>query len=95
MAAISPVGELDRAPSQLRWGPVAGAARYHVRLLEVDGTEIWSADSSEATADLPATLSPKLIPGRAFQWDVAALDAAGRKIAAANLQTFHIPATRR
>lgn len=95
MAAISPVGDLDQAPSQLRWETVPGAASYHVRLLEVDGTEIWSTDSASASVDFPKDIAAKLTPGRAFQWDAVARDAAGRQMATTNSQLFHIVLTRR
>jgi hypothetical protein len=95
IAAISPVGDLDQSPSQLRWEAVPGAASYHVRLLEVDGTEVWSADSTSTSVEFPNNIGAKLTPGRAFQWDAAARDGAGRQLATTNLQTFHIVATHR
>jgi hypothetical protein len=94
-AAISPLGDLDRAPSRLRWEAVAGAANYHVRLLEVDGTEVWSADSVDTTVDFPSSVAARIMPGRAFQWDATAHDAAGKPLASTDLQSFHILATRR
>ena len=94
-AVTSPIGDLENAPTQLRWEAVAGAATYHVRLLEVDGTEIWSADAAAPGLEIPAALAPTLAPGRAFQWDVAARDSAGRNLASTNLQSFHILVTPR
>jgi hypothetical protein len=94
-AAISPLGDLDRAPNALRWEAVPGAASYHVRLVEVDGTEIWSADVSATTVDFPNNIAAKLLPGRAFQWSATAHDANRNEIAATDLQTFHILVTTR
>jgi hypothetical protein len=93
-AATSPVGDLDQPPSQLRWEAVPGAASYHVRLLEVDGTEIWSADSTSTSVGFPNNIAAKLTRGRAFQWDATSRDNAGRQLATTNLQTFHILGTR-
>jgi hypothetical protein len=94
-AAVSPVGDLDQAPSQLRWETVPSAASYHVRLLEVDGTEIWSADSTSTSVDFSNNIAAKMTPGRAFQWEATARDSSGRQMATTNLQTFHILATHR
>jgi hypothetical protein len=95
ITAQSPLGDVDRAPTQLRWDAVPGAVSYHVRLLEVDGTEVWSVDSTSASIEFPNDIARKLIPGRAFQWDAVARDAAGRTLAGTNLQSFHIVATPR
>jgi len=91
--AIAPLGDLDRAPTQLRWEAVPGAASYRVRVLEVDGTEVWSSNVPAATADIPADLAAKMIPGRAFQWEVEARNASGKRIASTGLQNFHIVTT--
>jgi hypothetical protein len=95
IAAVAPIGDLEHAPSQLRWELVTGAASYHVRLLEVDGTEIWSADSNATTVEIPGAIEAKMTAARAFQWEAAARDATGRQIATTNLQSFHIVATSR
>ena len=94
-AALAPLGDLDRAPGSLRWEAVNGAASYHVRLLEVDGTEVWSADVNATSVELPNNTAAKMLPGRAFQWDCSARDSSGRTIASTNLQSFHILATQR
>jgi hypothetical protein len=93
-AATSPAGDLDQPPSQLRWEAVPGAASYHVRLLEVDGAEIWSADSTSTSVAFPGNIASQLTRGRAFQWDATSRNGAGRQLATTNLQTFHIVGTR-
>jgi hypothetical protein len=95
IAALAPAGDLDRAPASLQWEAATGAASYHVRLLEVDGTEIWSTDTTATTVALPGALAAKMIGGRAFQWDAVARDNGGRKIASTVLQSFHILVTAR
>ncbi len=94
-AATSPVGDLSAAPSELHWEAVPGATSYHVRLFEIDGTELWSADFSAVPAQIPGPIAAKFVPGRTFQWDVAARDAAGRTLSSTNLQSFHILVTSR
>ena len=54
LTAISPVGNVDAAPVELEWRPVEQATRYQVRLLEVDRSEIWSAETQSTPAPIPA-----------------------------------------
>jgi hypothetical protein len=92
-AALSPAGDLTHAPDELRWEPVAAAASYRVQLMEVDRTVIWSADSTATAIPIPAGIRSQLKPGRAFEWQVTAHNAAGEAIASTNLQDFHIAVT--
>jgi len=92
---ISPLGQVDRPPSEFRWEAVPGAATYQVRLMEVDGTVIWSGDSSGTNIGLGPQIRGRLTPGRAFQWSVLARNAAGEQIASSDLQRFDILLTRR
>ncbi len=89
--AIAPVGDVTAAPAEFRWDAIAGASRYHARILEVDGTVAWEGDVAGNSMTPPI----KLAAGRAFQWDVTALDAAGRKLGETGLQSFHILVTQR
>jgi hypothetical protein len=90
---IAPLGDIDHAPRELKWEAVPGAASYHVRVLEVDGTELWSSDVNATSVELPNNTAAKMSAGRAFQWDVSARDNTGRQIASTSLQSFHIIAT--
>ena len=95
LVLVSPAGEIDSAPRDLRWKPVAGAQRYQVRLTEVDENQIWSSETPLTQVEIPATVQHELAPGRSFLWQVAALDEQGKKISVSNLQKFHIPITTR
>jgi hypothetical protein len=88
VAVVAPAGDVS-APTQFAWRAVEGASAYHVRLLEVDGTEIWSADTPATQIAVPAQVRAQLQPGRSFRWQVTASGAAGR-IAESSLQPFHI-----
>jgi hypothetical protein len=88
IAVVAPTGDVS-APQQFVWRGAEGASTYHVRLLEVDGTEIWSADTPAAQIAIPAQVRAQLQPGRSFRWQVSASAAAGR-IAESSLQSFHI-----
>jgi len=86
---VSPVGDVAAAPAELAWRRVDGATQYHVRLLELDGAEIWSADTAEAGIAIPPQVRAQLQPGRSFRWQVAARNQQGR-IAESSLHSFHI-----
>jgi hypothetical protein len=89
-AAISPAGDLSQRPSRLQWESVPGSATYRVELREVDGTVIWSGETTQPEINIPAAILVQLKPGRAFRWQASAFNAAGAKMAATNLQSFHI-----
>jgi hypothetical protein len=89
VAVIRPAGDLTAAPSEFAWQAVAGARRYRVRLLEVDRTEVWSAETEATQLAVPPGIASQLQPGRSFLWQVVAEGPAG-PIAESNLQTFHI-----
>src|SRR5262245_25129100 len=67
-----PVGDQAEAPRRLEWLAVDGAARYRVRLMEVDRREVWSTTTSAVGVDLPLSVQGSLTPGRTLTWDVTA-----------------------
>jgi len=89
VAVIRPVGELSGAPTDFAWQAVSGARSYHVRLLEIDRTEVWSADTEATQIVIPPGIASQLQPGRTLLWQVTAQGTAG-VVAESNLQTFHI-----
>jgi anti-sigma factor RsiW len=88
--ALGPTGDLSAIPERLTWETVAGARRYHARVMEVDRHEIWSADATAAAVDLPADLRARITPARTLEWQVTALDGAGQPIAASDVQRFRL-----
>lgn len=95
LSAVAPVGEISEAPADFQWRATPGAAKYRVRLMEVDRTVIWSAEIAGASVSIPPAVHEQMTPGRAFEWDVTAWNGAGEKIAESNLQNFHILVTTR
>lgn len=73
-------GDLEAAPSSVTWNAVEGAVNYDLRLLEVDGTELWRAATSSPTVSVPADARAAFLPGRTLVWRVDARDAGGRTI---------------
>lgn len=87
---VAPKGDLAAAPAQLVWEPVAGAASYHVSILEVDGKELWSGDSAAASVELPSAVRAKLVPGKGVMWKVTAKNATGGVVAESGSEAFRV-----
>ena len=90
LVVAMPAGEIAQAPSEFTWEAAPGAARYEVRLMEVDHNEIWKTESTQTRAEPTSRVRGILAPGRSFLWQVDAFNGAGRKIGSSNLQKFHI-----
>lgn len=69
---ISPLGDLENAPEELRWAAVAEANRYEVRILEVDQTPVWTTETSAQHVSLPADVVARFLPGKTLLWTVTA-----------------------
>jgi hypothetical protein len=93
--AISPIGKVAHAPAGFSWAPVEGAASYQFRLMEVDRTEIWSAETNATTAVAPGRVQEKMTPGRGFLWIVVARNSAGETIAETDFQKLYISVVNR
>jgi hypothetical protein len=90
MTLLGPSGDLGDPPRELRWEPVAGAATYAVRVMEVDRDELWSGQSREPSAVLPNAVRARIVPGKPLLWQVVARDAAGQVIATSELERFRV-----
>jgi hypothetical protein len=90
ITTLSPAGDLDAPPNELRWEPRADAASYSVQVMEVDHAELWSAETRDASIALPPALRARIIPGKPLLWEVVAKDAAGRAVAWSGKQRFRI-----
>lgn len=73
-------GDLDAAPGSVAWNAVDGAVDYELRLLEIDGTELWRVATSSPTVSVPADARAAFLPGRTLVWRVEARNAGGRTI---------------
>jgi hypothetical protein len=88
IAVLAPIGDVPEAPVEVRWEAAPTAARYRVRLLEVDHTELWKADVSEPRAALPLEVRARIVPAKTLLWEISAFDAAGRKVAQSEVVSF-------
>ena len=52
---VTPSGDLTQPPQRIEWRAVAGAARYQVQILAVDGVELWHSPLTDQlfSAELP------------------------------------------
>jgi len=85
-----PAGDLDRAPAELRWEPVAAAASYSVEVMEVDRARVWHANVAQSQVALPEPVRARLAPGKPLLWQVVAKDADGKTIATSTIQRFRV-----
>jgi hypothetical protein len=90
LTVSSPVGDLSHAPADVQWQPVAGAAKYQVRLLEVDRSPLWQAETTATRIGLPAHIRARLVPGKTVLCEVIAIESAGAKIADSEIVRFRV-----
>ena len=90
IAARSPIGDQTTSPARLQWEPVTGAARYRVRLSEVDRQEVWSGETTGSAIDLPPGVRALIVPGKTLVWRVTAYGAANAPIAESNDERFRL-----
>lgn len=90
IAIRGPIGDQTAAPARLQWQPVGGAARYRVRLSEIDRHEIWSSDTTESAIDLPPDVRARIVPGKTLVWQVTAYSGSNAPIAESNAERFRL-----
>ena len=90
LTLLSPAGDFDEAPAELRWQALPAAASYSVRVMEVDRVEVWSTETHEPRAALPQQVRARVVPGKPLLWQVTAKDASGTRIAESALQRFRM-----
>jgi hypothetical protein len=90
LVAVGPTGDLKEVPAELRWQAIAAAARYRVKVMEVDRAELWQTESSQTSAILPAAVRAKIVPGKTLLWQVTAIDSASKPVAASQILRFRV-----
>lgn len=86
----SPMGDVSVLPTELRWQAVSGATHYEVKVLEVDGAEIWRATTDTTTIAVPEQVRAEAKPARTLMWSVRALDGSGNNVGQPGTATFRI-----
>jgi hypothetical protein len=85
-----PSGNLSQPPQAFRWEAYPGAKSYRVEVLEVDGTVLWSRQTSETSVPVTPELKSEMHPGKALQWRVTALNASGKEVASSGQEKFQV-----
>ena len=88
---VSPVGDVPQIPRTLQWQPFPGAGSYKVMVMEVDNSPLWSAETKEATIEIPPGVRVKMLPGKPILWQVSAMDERGRILGSSQIQRFATP----
>jgi hypothetical protein len=74
---VSPAGDVGEVPHEVRWTDVSGASDYEVKLMEVDGTELWKAHGAQTAAEIPEAVREKMLPRKTLLLRVTAKAADG------------------
>lgn len=90
LTAVTPSGDVRERPNEIRWESMPGAAKYDVRLLEVDRTEIWKAETSGDRVELPSTVRSRIVPAKTLFYEVTAFDSSGSKVGETGLVRFRL-----
>jgi hypothetical protein len=85
---VSPIGDEEQVPRELRWQTFAGAATYRIEVMEVDHSALWTSETKASSAELPVSLRAKMLPGKPILWQVTALDAQARVVGTSQIQRF-------
>jgi len=90
LVAVGPTGDLKEVPAELRWQAIAAAARYRVKVMEVDRAELWQTESIRTSVILPAPIRAKIVPGKTLLWQVTAIDSASKPVADSQILRFRV-----
>jgi len=89
-AVISPSGDVNQTPSEVRWEKVPNAANYQVHLLEVDRNELWKAETKEDHIVLPPAVRSRIVPAKTLLLEIDAYDSSGSKVGETGLVRFRL-----
>jgi len=87
---LSPHGDLQTPPEDVRWEPEPSAVTYQVRLLEVDGHELWTAKGANTNMPFPPAIRALMVPAKTLSLSVEAFNAQGQKVATSGIVSFRI-----
>jgi hypothetical protein len=90
ISVLAPAGDIREVPNEIRWQPAPHAVTYQVRLLEVDGAELWKAETTSDRIDLPAAIRASVAPAKTLQCEVQAFDASGNRVAQSGPVRFRL-----
>lgn len=71
---LSPVGDLESLPGELRWAAHSSATTYRVRLFTVQGDSLWEATVPGSSTPIPEEIGRRIHRAVVYSWEVEALD---------------------
>jgi len=90
ISVIAPSGDIREAPDEIRWQGAPNAVRYEVRLLEVDGAELWKEETVQNRIELPAAVRTRVVPAKTLLCQVLAFDSSGHPVAQSGAVRFRL-----
>jgi hypothetical protein len=88
---ISPVGEVEQVPTELKWQSFTGTEDYKVVIMEIDRSPLWTGETKETSLTIPAAVRVKMLPGKPILWQVTALGAQAQVVGTSQIQKFVSP----
>jgi hypothetical protein len=90
LTITAPAGDLQQVPGEIQWQSAPEAVRYEVRLLEVDRTELWKAETTGTGIALPPAMQARIVPAKTILVQVSAFDRSGRRVAESEMVRFRL-----
>ncbi len=87
---VSPIAEQNNAPAEFRWDAVQGAGSYTIKLKDVAGITLATANSTQNVLPITPEMKASMISGKPLKWQVTARDANGKEIANSSMEQFKV-----
>ena len=87
---VEPAGDLDSAPSSLRWRATPNATGYEVAILDIEGKVIWSSKSTATELALPDQARGSMLDRKTLFWRVEAFDARNASLSTSAPRRFRV-----
>jgi hypothetical protein len=90
LTIVGPTGSLDAVPNSFRWKSIPSASQYEVRVLGVDGAELWKTTTASTDVVVGPDLNTLLAKHSVFFWRVTGLSSEGRQLASSELERVEV-----
>lgn len=90
ITGVSPAGDITTLPEYISWDDVPGARSYQIRMLEVDGNELWRTTVSTNRVELAQAASIHITYTKTLLLQVSAFSQPGKQIASSEPVRFRL-----
>lgn len=90
LTIIGPAGSLDTVPNTFSWKSIPNASQYEVRVLGVDGAELWKTTTARTDVVVGPDLKALLAGHSVFFWRVTGLSSEGHQLASSELERIEV-----